>query len=364
MAFKIKEIKRYIPELSPEKIRKNVGRWWKIYVNPPKESRTFVKPQELPEIGKRLDVIKTKGQPKQVIFDPKAKLAYISCMSGKALQVFSLNNNKLKLTNEIDFNDQCVELAMTEDYVYVTTTNFEKFPFEPRNKLSTFDKKNLNLISQVDTGGNWSKVIAIRPQKDEVLISNWESQNISVIDISDPRTPTLKQLLKWGKAPRGIEFVPDGNRAVVTGFYSGNLGILERDKNGKWNAVYTSERFDYPNYSGNMRHVLIDHDGDTAVVSNMGRNLIHFWSISQKKFLDSVVVGKYPNTICWITDELIAVSCRKSRSIYILNKINHKLIGRSEETSEEPTGLCKVNDHQLLVTGFKKGNLEIHEIFY
>ncbi|HSX49259.1 MAG TPA: hypothetical protein VLE44_03295 [Candidatus Saccharimonadales bacterium] len=349
---------KYIPELAPSRVKKNLTRWWRINVNPPKESKIFVKPEEVKEVGVLLDSIKTKEQPKQVLYDHHSKMAYVSCMKGKSVQVFSVKDGNLELSTEKDFADQCVELAMDTDYLYVTTTNFVKSPLETKNKFYILSKDNLEVVSSVDTGGNWSKVMALNPDGTEVLISNWQTQNISVMDISDPKHPKLKQLLTWGKAPRGIEFTDDGKTAIVTGYYSGNLGVLEKDNEGVWNETFTSEPFDYPNYHGNMRHVLID--GDMAIVSNMGRSMVHFWSIGERKFVDSVSVGKYPNTICFLSKNIIAISCRESRSVYLLDRVSHKILGRSVLTSEEPTGLSRVDNNRLLVTGFKKGVLELH----
>lgn len=62
----MKEVWKYIPELAPSRVKKNLTRWWRINVNPPKESKIFVKPEEVKEVGVLLDSIKTKEQPKQL----------------------------------------------------------------------------------------------------------------------------------------------------------------------------------------------------------------------------------------------------------------------------------------------------------
>lgn len=351
------EIQRLIPELHPATLRKNAIRFWKIYIHPPEERRVFVRPEKTKKIGERLAEVPTLREPKQVVFDYDTNFAYVSCMKGKCLQVFQIEGNRIKLHKNIRFEDQCVEVATKNGLVFATTTNFERPPRITRNKLYIFDAKSQEKVSEVDTGGNWSKLIAIRPQGDEVLVSNWHSHDISIIDITNVKKPKVKQILKWGEAPRGIDFLPLGNKAIVTGFYSGNLGFLSRSEDSKWKVEYTSPPFDTPNYSGNMRHV-IALNSQEAVVSNLGRNLVHFWSIEKKTFYKSISVGKSPNSMCLVDGILLAVSCRDSSAVYFIDFESKRLIGRSPTTGKEPTGLCGVKSGFLL-TCFKSNTLSM-----
>lgn len=361
MIRQMKELGRYLYELSPHRIRENLCLFWKIKVNPPKEREVFLPPEKVAFITNKVDTKQTAKQPKQVVYDPKTQQVFVSCMEGRSLQIFRLEKNDISLTQEVPFADQCVEVLVANDLLFVTTTNFDRPPRELRNKLWILDTNTLEVISSVDTGGNWSKLIAIRPQGDELLISNWHSHDITAIDVSNSKSPQVKQILKWGEAPRGIAFLPDGNSAIVTGFYSGNLGVLERQTNGEWRSIFTSEPFDQPNYHGNMRHVLITDRGKTAIISNLGRNLIHFWNIEKRKFFDSVSVGKSPNSIDLLENGLLAISCRDSASVYLLNAQTHQVIGRSPATGKEPTGLCAILNG-FLVTCFGDNTVEMHRL--
>lgn len=361
MPITMERLKKLMPELNPKRFRKNIERFWKIHVDPPKERAVFLRPETLPIVSTKVSEIETAAQPKQVVVDEKTGVIFVSCMEGRRLQCFTTNNGKLELIDEVKFTDQCVEVLTRNGIVFATTTNFDRPPRELRNKLWVVDAESRGIISQVDTGGNWSKLIAIRPQGDELLISNWHSHDVSVIDIRDSKNPVLRQILKWGEAPRGIAFLPNGNTAVVTGFYSGNLGVLGRAKEGKWYSVYTGDPYDPPNYPGNMRHVLIDKDGDRAIVSNLGRNLVHVWDIDDKKFLHSIPVGKSPNSIDFWGDDQLVVSCRDSSVVYFLNLKTYTVTGRSQKTGKEPTGLCATQEG-FLVTCFKDNKIELHKV--
>lgn len=352
----MKELKRLLPNITSE----NVKRFFNIYINPPKERGIFSEPLELPEITTIEDKIDTRAQPKQVIYNEITKKAFVSCMEGRTLQIFKIEDKKIIFEDEIYFEDQCVEVSLLKNMALVTTTNFDRPPKVLRNKLWIIDQESKEIISTIDTGGNWSKLIAIRPQADEVLISNWHSHDISVINIAEPRNPKLKQILKWGEAPRGIAFLPNGNQAIVTGFYSGNLGMLSRNRNG-WTTSHTTKPFDGSKYSGNMRHVLITSDGKAAIISNLGRNLIHFWNIKNKSFEESISVGKSPNSIDFLDKKHIIISCRDSSYVYIVDINLKKVVGRSQKTGAEPTGLCKT-DSGFLVTNFKDSTMELHSI--
>lgn len=354
----MKELKRLLPKITAE----NIHRFFRIHVNPPKEKGIFLEPSKLPEITTLEDRIDTKAQPKQVVYNETTKKVFVSCMEGRTLQIFKIENKKIALENEISFEDQCVEVALLKNIAFVTTTNFDRPPNTLRNKLWMINQESKEIISSIDTGGNWSKLIAIRPQEDEILISNWHSHDISIVNITEPRNPKLKQILKWGEAPRGIAFLPDGKSVIVTSFYSGNLGILSKDSEGIWKSSYTGPPFDKPNYSGNMRHVLISKDNQTAVISNLGRNLLHFWNIENRTFENNIPVGKSPNSIDFIdSTDLIAVSCRDSSYVYLVDSKLRKVVGRSSMTGAEPTGLCGLNS-RFLVTCFKDNTLELHSI--
>lgn len=349
-------MKNLFPKITSE----NIQRFFRIYINPPKERGIILDPLNLTEEAFRESKIDTKAQPKQVVYNNETKEAFVSCMEGRTLQVFKIQDKKIKFETEISFEDQCVEVALHNDLLFVTTTNFNRPPSEPRNRLWLLDQRSKKIISSVDTGGNWSKLIAVRPQGNELLISNWHSHDISVIDITDPENPNLKQILKWGEVPRGIAFLPNGNSAIVTGFYSGNIGVLIKNNEG-WESSFTSKPFDAPNYSGNMRHVLITSDAKTAIISNLGRNLLHFWNIENRTFEKSILVGKSPNSIDFISSDKVAVSCRDSSYVYLVDTNFRKVVGRSQKTGAEPTGLCKVGSG-FLVTNFKENSMELYSI--
>lgn len=333
-------------------------RGWRIYIHPPKETKEFLDVQKLPISAKCVEKTHTVDQPKQVVVSKNEKLAIVSGMKGHTLQFFDLTESRLKLIDEIPFKDQCVETTVSDELCFVTTSNFARGR-DIRNHLHIVDLTRLEVVGSVSTGGNWSKVIAIHEPSKLAFVSNWHSNDISIINISDPSNLHLIQVLPCGKSPRGIAITNSGDRVVVAGFYSSDISELRKEKDGLYRVVYTSNPFDSSKYLGNMRDVLISPDDKLAYVSNMGRNLVLVWDLENREFITGMMVGKFPNTLCFANDtgELLLVSCRESNAICIIDTKSLSVVSRSENTGSSPTGLCPISGG-FLVTGFATNTLE------
>ncbi len=325
----------------------------------PKEKRIHLDPTELTEVSKKIIEIETPAQPKQVAFDGNTGLAYVPCMRGYTLAIFGLSNHKLERIREVRFQDQCVEVAVGKEHVYVTTSNFDRPPHELLNKLWILNKSGQK-VGCVNIEGNWSKVVALDQNEELAAVSNWYSHDISFIDISDKRNPRLIQRVKFGEAPRGLLFLPNGG-LMVSGFYSANIGILKRNNSG-WEVTYISNEFDRAKYQGNMRHLVLAPDQKNALVTNLGRNMVHIWSVQKQDFVDQILVGLEPNTVDFINGNIAAISCRKSNLIYYLDYPNRKVVGVSEPTGNLPTGLCWAGENKCLVTSFESNKLELYQL--
>jgi hypothetical protein len=234
---------------------KNLGmqikRAWDIYIDPPAESKIFVSPDGIVEVAGEIDRIPTKGQPKQVA--TWNNYAIVSCMSGKAVQFFDTKDD-LNFAGEVEFQDQCVELEIDRDFLYVTSTNFARTPHPKHNYFS---------------------------------------------------------------------------------YISPKLGTAE--------------------YGGAPRDIVIDSD-DTALFSNLGDNTINRWSISKREVIKRVRVGKEPNSIRLLENNILAVSCRTSKAVYMLDIKSLEIVGRSTMTGETPTGLAPI-EGGFLATDFDSNQL-------
>ncbi len=338
----------------------------RIYINPPAESKVFVSPEKVREIAMEVAMTQTAAQPKQVV--SVGNESYVSCMKGRCLQIFSTNQS-LKKIDEIKFDDQCVEVTEWKRYLFTTTSNFSRDPSNLFNKLWIIDSESHNIVSSVDTEGNWSKVIAIHPSGNYAFVSNWHSHNISIISLKDIKNPKVIQVLapeegrKQLESPRGIAFTSTGEIGLVTGFYSRNLLELQKDPTGdNFHFSFISDKLTVGEYGGNPRDIVIPKGNNIALYSNLGTNTVHSWSIPERKILKTTKVGKEPNSISLYgeNDELLLVSCRASKSVYILDTETLDIIGRSQITGSTPTGLCSTRSG-FLVTDFESNDLRAYQ---
>jgi len=339
-------------------------RGWRIYLKQPKESKIFLDLSQLPIATKKIASTSTREEPKQVSVHEGKKLALVSCMKGKTLQIFRFGGHFLVLEKELGFSEQCVEVEVVNNLCFVTTTNFERGDAESSH-LHVVDLNLMERVSSVKTGGEWSKIIKVSPDGKTLFVSNWHSHNISVFDISDHKKPILKQKIKCGESPRGLAFV-DSKTCLVAGFYSSKIHILKLDeKKQVWLKTSSSPDFDPIKYQGNMRDIIY-RDGDLyAWVSNLGRNMLHKFDISTGEIVDSFSVGKNPNAIRFLSNRsnIIAVSCRGSNAVCFFDLELEKVVKKSEKTGGVPTGMAIVDGGGgILLTSFNNNSLEYHKL--
>lgn len=350
--------------LSFQHIKNLLTRVWRIYFRPPKETRIFLEVAQLPVLADKVLTVSTAPEPKQVAVDLKRRQALVSCMKGQKLQFFLYESN-LKLIDEINFREQCVEVTVFRDLALATTTNFARPADNLRgirlqNRLWIINLNTRKIIGKCETGGNWSKVVRVHPSGQFVLVSNWHSHDVSIINIENPANPYLVKQLPAGESPRGIAFSHDGKTALITGFYSGNIIEIGKTASGDLEVVNVGEKFDHPNYSGNLRDILPDpKNSDLFWISNLGRNLILCYSLSNRQFLQSVLVGKSPNSLAFDEDGRLLVSCRGSNAILVMDTSELISIGRSAITGQKPTGLAPI-PKGFLSSSFSDDKLEMY----
>lgn len=311
--------------------------------------------------------LSNKQQYKQVKVVKSRGLVILTSMVGRSIKIFSIKQLEKNGQSSIEklnlpvfvkyFKHQVIEVCLDpgEKYAFFSLTDFGKEGL--KDKIFCLNLVTFKRVFEIETKGQWSKYIAYHPDK-LLAVSNWHSNDLSIIDIKNIQSPKLVQVIPCGISPRGIAFIPDGKLGIVTGFYSRNLTYLDYDStNRKFFISKISEPFDYPNYSGNMRHVVIDKSKDFAFVSNLGRNLIHKVNLKEREIKESYPCGIHPNTIVLSEDgKYLAVSCRESNIACVLDANTGRII-TIVNTGPAPTGLdfvkTKNNRYKLYVTNFE-----------
>lgn len=347
------QLAKILEKISPRSIKHYIRR----HIFPYKETKIFVNKKTLPIITKKISTIVTASQPKQVVVDSVKKIAYVSCMKGRCIQKFSFEDGYLKLLDQINFDDQCVEVEIINNLLYATTTNFLRKNLQ-KSYLRIIDLDTFKIVSSTDTQGAWSKVIKIDQEKNICYISNWHSNNITVMDITNKKHPKVVSLLQCKESPRGLGLLPNGD-LIACNFY-GKTVIKIGNIDGNFIIKDESNVFDKDTYGGNLRDILISRDGNKIYISNLGRNMIITYNSNDLTVISNTLITREPNSIRFFDSEkYILASSRKDNIICVIDLENNKVIGRSEETDELPTGL-EIVDSGFLVTNFNSNTMELH----
>jgi YVTN family beta-propeller protein len=218
----------------------------------------------------------------------------------------------------------------------------------------------------ISVNGDWSKVICVHPDRQLAFVSNWLSEDVSVIDVVNHK---LLRKVKVSGTPRGMAVSPDRQYLYVTIYATANidkirLSDFKRVKTLSWPGI------------GAKRHVLINPAGTTMYVSDMENGDIWVIDVATEKLVKRIPIAPKLNTFDMTPDgRLLFISSRGENNpvtylekgpdfgtmsvvdTHTLSKIDW-VWGRSQ-----PTGLAVHPDGRLVAcTDFLDNNLEVWDI--
>ena len=171
-----------------------------------------------------------------------------------------------------------VEAAATADGRYVYVSNYEMSGpgyFNPGNDNcgpSGFDE---SFVYRIDTArlaidrvipvGSVPKFVALTPDEKTLLVANWCSYDLSVIDL---RTGSEQRRIDLGPYPRGIAVDPDGRRAYVAVMGSTSIAMVDlRTFAVSWlEGIGSAPRHLALSPDGTMLYVTLNTFGEVAKV--------------------------------------------------------------------------------------------------
>lgn len=231
-----------------------------------------------------------------------------------------------------------------------------------------FSLPDLAYKATVRSSGTWSKVLAWDPTGKRVYLSNWVSEDLSVID---PERMVEERRVEVGAVPRGMALWPGGAfmylaQYEIAGAPRGRLLKLDL-------ATMTIIAAIGP--EGSKRHVVADPARGRLYVSDMASDTIEVYDARQDLLIASVRVGSKPNTIALSPDgKLLYVSCRGPNNpergylykgyemgrIYVI-ELETLSVSEWWEGGNQPTGLDVSPDGALIAsTDFLDARLRVH----
>lgn len=216
-------------------------------------------------------------------------LAFVTSMKDAKLDVFNIKGGEV--VESIPLPGMPVEVLIDGNRNLALVTEMGKGT-DGKNSVIGVDLTTRKSSFRIETQGTWSKFMALRPNSDELWVSNWLSNNVSVINLEKRE---LSGVFPGGKTPRGLAFTPSGEYCYLCGYYSRDvLKIGSESKEVEKRILMPFPRL---SYQGTPRHIVIDSDGKYAYVSNMGRGTVHKIDLNSDSIINTVYSGNRVATI-------------------------------------------------------------------
>lgn len=312
-----------------------------------------------PELTK-IGTYKCGKQPKQVLFSPDSKYIIMPLLDDNGFDVFSVEEKKmLKRINppnaaKVGFAEG---LFIPEKNVFLvsqmTTANVYEYSYP-----------GFELLRTIPTKGNWSKFIAYSPDKGLLCVSNWVSNDVSIIDYD---TGSLVRKIKTAAAPRGLYFADKGENIIVLCYEGSKIQKFKTATGEKIGEIAVQKSA--------MRHIAVNKDETKAYVSDMYHRQIYELDLASFKITKQVKVFSHPNTILLFNDRWLFVSNRgpnnpkdytkrspENGKITIIDT-NDMTIVKTIPGGNQPTGLDLNAEGSLLCSSnFQDQNIELYSV--
>ncbi len=231
----------------------------------------------------------TGGQPKSLAFSPDGKRIFCALLEGRGVEVIRTDGLAVERlleppapwAGQRGFVEMAVLPGRGELWVSQMTTTM----------AHVFRLSDLAHLASFSTGGRWPKVITVSPDETTAFVSNWESKDVSVVDV-DSRTVTAR--IPVGGVPRGMALSRDGAFLYVCLFDRGTVQKVDLATR----AVAKSLSFG----QGAMRHIVLHPSRDILYVSDMLRGRILELDAGQDTLRAEVAVDRNLNTITLTPD--------------------------------------------------------------
>ena len=299
-------------------------------------------------------------QPKQVLFSPDSKYIIMPLLDDNGFDVFSVQEKKIiKRINP----PNATKVGFAEGLFLPQKNTFLVSQMTTAN-VYEYSYPSFELIRTIPTTGNWSKFIAFSSEKQLLAVSNWVSNDVSIIDY---KTGNCIKKISTGAAPRGLYFIEGGKTIISLSFDDGFIEKFDVETGKQLAVIKVAD--------GAMRHIVLNSDNTKAYVSDMYHRLVYEVNLETFKITGKTQVFNNPNTIKLYKDRWLFVSSRgpnnkedytkrspQNGKIQIIDTSSMKVI-QAFEGGNQPTGLdISPDGRYLCFSNFQDENIELYEI--
>jgi YVTN family beta-propeller protein len=330
-----------------------------------KVSEIELKLEKKDSMLEQVTVFKTGPHPKSVEFTPDGKYFASALLEGKGIDLFSTTDfTKVKT---IEIPEQYAKLKNFVEIVFFPERKEMWVSQMAANAIHVIDMNDYTYKLTIPTKGIWTKIIAMTHDHKLAFASNWESHDVSVIDVNQYK---VINKIKVSGIPRGMVTTADDKYLYVCIFSSGEIQKIDIA------SMKIVKTLNFP--KGAKRHILLDKTKNLLYVSDMYRGSIYVINPLDDKVLKEIPVDSKLNTIKLSPDsKYLFVSSRgpnnpetylkkgpKFGKVFVIDtetlEIKEWIWGKNQ-----PTGLDVSPDGKYLAfTNFLDNEIEVYRIKY
>jgi YVTN family beta-propeller protein len=231
--------------------------------------------------------------------------------------------------------------------------------------IHAFDLDTLEYKASFPSGGSYPKVIAVSPDGSRAYVSNWVSEDLSVIDTA---TRAVLSRVKVGGTPRGLAVSSDGAFLYVARFTGGSvlrLRLSDMELETLWAAD-----------GGAKRHLVLDEARSRLYATDMARDSLFALELPSGKLVKEVRLGPNPNTCALSPDGRTIYACTRgtngaqgyekegpdSGELIAVDAESLEVVAR-QWGGDQPTGLAVSPDGARVVfSDFLDARLEAYDL--
>ena len=299
-------------------------------------------------------------QPKQVLFSPDSSLVVLPLLDDKGFQIIRLDDReRVRLiapprSEKLGFAEGLFIPEKNAFFVSQMSTGY----------IYEYEYPSFSFRREISTGGVWPKFIAWSEDRQLLAVSNWVSNDVSLIDYE---SGTVLRTLKTKAAPRGLAFVRGGSELIVLCFDGGVIQKFSTE-DGRLLASRAVQ-------NSAMRHIAVNAAESKAFVSDMYHASLYELDLRTFAITRTWKVFNNPNTLALYKDRYLFASSRgpNNKKDYTLRSpANGKIAIIDTATGEliqtiqggnQPTGLDISPDGTwLCFSNFQDANIELYRI--
>jgi YVTN family beta-propeller protein len=200
------------------------------------------------------------------------------------------------------------------------------------------------------------KIVTMSPSGDRIYVSNWSSDDITVLD-----SLSLAELgkIKVGKNPRGSDTDLGGGKLFVANFNGYSLSVVD---------TKAMKQIKFLEMKRMPRHVKTTPDGKHVLISNMGTgaDAVAVVDATDLEVINWIAVGTGPKSLCITPDSRIAFSADfYSHTVSIIDIENAEVFGVIPGLGKSPCGIDLSSDGKILyITSWYSNDLWAFDLEY